>query len=109
MSKKRGQGEGSIYHMQDGRWRAAVTTGKDGDGKPKRRVFTARTRHEVADDLANALRDMHLGIPIVSEKQTLARFLTHWLEQVVMARPRPGRRSGWAPYAASRPTCTAST
>ena len=89
MSKKRGQGEGSIYKMQDGRWRAAVTTGKNADGRLKRKVFTAATRHEVADDLAKALRDMHLGIPIVSEKQPLSRFLAHWLEQVVTARVRP--------------------
>lgn len=37
--------------MQDGRWRAAVTTGKDAAGKPKRRVFTAATPHEVAEEL----------------------------------------------------------
>ena len=42
MKRKRGNAEGSIYHMQDGRWRAAVTTGKDADGKPKRKVFTDR-------------------------------------------------------------------
>ena len=38
--RKRGNSEGSIYKMQDGRWRAAVTTGKDVGGKPKRKVFT---------------------------------------------------------------------
>jgi integrase len=75
--------------MKDGRWRAAVTTGRGANGKPKRKVFTAATRHEVADELTKALRDQQRGIPIVSEKQTVARFLAHWLEQVVKSRVRP--------------------
>jgi integrase len=89
MSKKRGNSEGSIYRMTDGRWRAAVTVGKDANGKPKRKVFTAATRHEVKDQLNDALRDLKLGIPLVSEKQTVAGFLTHWLDQVVKPRVRP--------------------
>jgi integrase len=52
-------------------------------------VYTAATRHEVKDQLTDALKDLKLGIPIVSEKQTVARFLAHWLEQVVKARVRP--------------------
>jgi hypothetical protein len=43
--------------MQDGRWRAAVSAGKGADGRPKRKVFTAATRHEVADEMTKALRD----------------------------------------------------
>jgi integrase len=86
---KRGNNEGSIYKMRDGRWRAAVTIGKDASGKLKRKVFTAATRHEVKDELTDALKDLKSGIPIVSEKQTVARFLDHWLKQVVTARVRP--------------------
>jgi integrase len=87
--RKRGNSEGSIYRMKDGRWRSAVTIGKDAAGKPRRKVFTAATRHEVQSELTNALRDQQPGIPIVSEKQTAARFLAHWLEQAVKARVRP--------------------
>ncbi len=90
MSKrKRGNNEGSIYKLDDGRWRAALTIGKDASGKPKRKVFTAYTRHEVNEQLTAALRDLHLGILVVTEKQTLQTFLTHWLEQVVKTRVRP--------------------
>jgi len=32
---------------------------------------------------------LKLGIPIVSEKQTTANFLEHWLKQVVTPRVRP--------------------
>jgi integrase len=85
---KRGNSEGSIYRMQDGRWRAAVTC-KDANGSPKRKTFTAATRHEVQGELAKALRDLQLGIPIVSEKQTVERFLSHWLEQIIKNQVRP--------------------
>lgn len=32
---------------------------------------------------------MQLGLPVVSEKQTTAKFLNHWLEQVVKNTVRP--------------------
>jgi hypothetical protein len=67
--RKRGNAEGSIYQMKDGRWRAAVTTGKDANGKPKRVVFTKPTRHEVRDELATALENQRKGLPIVTDKQ----------------------------------------
>jgi hypothetical protein len=41
--RKRGNNEGSIYHMKDGRWRAAINTGRDSEGKPMRKIFTAAT------------------------------------------------------------------
>jgi integrase len=87
--RKRGNSEGSIYRMTDGRWRAAVTVGFDADGKQIRKIFTKPTRHEVQDELTKALREQQLGLPIVSEKQTTAKFLDHWLEQVVKSRVRP--------------------
>lgn len=87
--RRRGNNEGSIYKMSDGRWRAAVSVGKDVNGKPKRKVFTKATRHEVQSELAKALRDVQLGLPIVSEKQTVAKFLDHWLNEVVKPRVRP--------------------
>jgi hypothetical protein len=75
--------------MQDGRWRAAVTVGKDAYGKPKRKVFTAATRHEVKDQLNDALKDLKLGRLVAPEKQTVGQFLTWWLEAVVKPSARP--------------------
>jgi integrase len=89
MAKKRGNSEGSIYKMSDGRWRAAVTIGKDVNGKPKRKVFTADTRHEVKDLLTRGLRDLQLGLLVAPEKQSLGQFLTWWLNQVVKPSARP--------------------
>ncbi len=87
--RKRGNSEGSIYKMQDGRWRAAVTVSNDAAGKPKRMVFTARTRHEVNDQLTGALKDKRLGMLVAPHKQTVAQFLTRWLSDVVKPASRP--------------------
>ncbi len=37
MSKRRGNGEGSICKRKDGLWQCQVTTGFDDNGKPKRK------------------------------------------------------------------------
>src|SRR5580693_6941497 len=77
--QKRGNSDGSIYKMQDGRWRAAVTTGWKlnalGKKVPTRKVFTAATRHEVASEATKALRDQQRGINIDPERQTVGAFL----------------------------------
>ncbi|MDR3703059.1 MAG: site-specific integrase [Candidatus Sulfopaludibacter sp.] len=90
---KRGNSEGSIYHMKDGRWRAAVVVGwktnAAGDKKPDRKVFTAATRHEVAQQLNDALKDQSRGINIKPEKTTLGAFLKSWLETVAKPSVRP--------------------
>ena len=87
--RKRGNSEGSIYKMQDGRWRAALTIGKKTDGSPVRKVFTAGTRHEVQDLLAAGLRDLQLGLMVAPEKKSTGQFLTWWLQEVVKPSARP--------------------
>jgi integrase len=84
--RKRGNAEGSIYKLQDGRWRAAVMVGwkiaPDGQRVPDRKIFTAPTRHEVAGELGDALKARRSGINIKPEKQTVAGFLNDWLEAI---------------------------
>jgi hypothetical protein len=79
--------------MGDGRWRAAVTAGWKlnvvGKKIPDRKVFTAATRHEVKDQLTDALKDLKLGILVAPRKQTLGQFLTWWLNEVVKTSARP--------------------
>lgn len=89
MKRKRGNNEGSIYKLDDGRWRGAITVGRHPDGKIKRKVFTAHTRHAVQEQMTQDLRDLQLGLPIISEKQTTDQFLKHWLEHVIKDRIRP--------------------
>jgi integrase len=60
VSKKRGNGEGSITKPKDGRWMARYTvhTVKG----PKRRHVYGKTRKEAADRLAKAHSDRVEGI-----------------------------------------------
>jgi integrase len=91
--RKRGNAEGSIYHMKDGRWRAALMIGwrvtAEGKRIRDRLVFTGATRHEVAEDLTATLRDRDRGININPQKQTVGAFLAAWLENTARPSVRP--------------------
>ena len=83
--KKNGNGEGSIYkRASDGKYAASVTL-PDG----KRRTFYGKTRAEASDKLQSAKRSVQDGLPLPPERQTLAKFLTGWLEDVVKPNLRP--------------------
>ena len=64
MAKKRGNSEGSIYRMKDGRWRGAITVGykpnKNGRFTQDRMVFSGSTRAEVAEQMVRLNR--RLGV-----------------------------------------------
>jgi integrase len=86
--RKRGQGEGSIYKRADGRWAAAINLGYQ-DGKLKRKAFYGETREEVRGKLVAALSDQQKGLPVLTERQTLAQFLDKWLADVSRPSVRP--------------------
>ncbi len=79
MSKRRANGEGSVYKRSDGRWAASVSVDQG-----RRKYFYAQTRHEVGRKLATALKARQDGLPLVAERQTVAKYLEQWLES---ARP----------------------
>ena len=83
-AKGRGNGEGSIYQRSDGTWCAAVSVESG-----KRKVVYGHTRKDVADKLADVLRDVQRGIPVPTQRLTTAAYLTDWLEQTV----KPGHRA----------------
>ena len=81
---RRGNGEGSIVKRSDGRWCAAVSL----EGG-RRKFIYGRTRHDVADRMAAALRDREHGVLLTSRPQTLAQFLARWLQDSVRPTVRP--------------------
>src|ERR1019366_446600 len=87
MSKKRGDGEGSIYRMRDGRWRAAISIGwkrnENGQVVWKRKVISGRTRRAVHDEMTTELRNQQRGINISPTKLRVGEFLATWLENTV--------------------------
>jgi integrase len=92
-TRRRGKGEGSITKRPDGRWVARVDLGWQG-GKRRRKAVYGRTRREVADKLPKVLRDVQQGAPLPDERQTVAQFLTRWLDE---KRTRLRLRA-WATY-----------
>jgi integrase len=89
-SGRRGNQEGSITQLSDGRWQARVTL-ENG----RRKAYYARTRQEVQTKLTSALHDRDLGLPIVAERQTVGQYLASWLESV----KHSIRPSTWTRYA----------
>src|SRR5271168_5352097 len=82
MAKHRGSGEGTVYQRKDGRWCAQVSLGYK-DGKAVRTLVYGKTRASVSEAMKRTLRDQQLGLMITSERQTVAQFLTDWLENTV--------------------------
>ena len=76
---KRGNGEGSVHRLRNGRWRAQLTVGFDPKtGKQRRRYRTATTRREAVAAL-DELRRRHAQLHLSSAPQTLGEFASVWL------------------------------
>jgi integrase len=91
-SRRRGHGEGTISRRKDGRWVAVVDLGWR-DGKRARKFLYGRTRREVAEKLARALRAQQEGLVVANERTTVEQYLTLWLTAVRPSlRPRTWQR-----------------
>jgi len=81
---KRGNGEGSITRLSDGRFQARVTlpTGK-------RKAYYGRSRTEVAGKLTDALKSVRDSVPLPGERLKVGSFLESWLENSASQKVRP--------------------
>ena len=85
MAKRRGAGEGSVYRRSDNRWAGTVTVGRDANGKRRRVTVYAATQNEVVEKLQKVRNDSREGrIPENPSRLTLAEYLDHWIENVVV-------------------------
>jgi hypothetical protein len=83
--KKQANGAGSISQRADGRWMARLTLAAGG-----RKYYYGKTWEEVHRQLVKAQADQQQGLPIATERQTVAQFLTRWLTDTAQHRLRPG-------------------
>lgn len=91
MSKKRGNGEGSIVQRPDGVWEARLTLPHG-----KRKSFYSKSRQVVARKLAEALRDREKGLSLITdERLTVSAYLANWLERMAPPRVRPSTHRGY--------------
>lgn len=87
MSRKRGNGEGSIYRRKDGRWvgQYLVHTAKG----PKYRYIYGKTRAAVAEKLTKAMADRDGGLVFDAGNMTVGEHLERWLQDSVRGTVRP--------------------
>lgn len=86
--KRRAHGEGSIYQLRDGRWRAALDLGWD-EGKRRRKYFYGLTQAEVRDKLSTYERALSDGQSPAPERLTVGRYLDDWIAEVVRPAKAP--------------------
>ena len=91
--QRRGHGEGSIYRRPDGRWTATIDLGWQG-GRRRRKFLYGKTRAEVAQKLAIALKAHRDGQVFGDERTTVEQFLRAWLRSI---EPSVGPRT-WIRY-----------
>jgi integrase len=76
--KRRSNGEGTIYQRQDGRCEGSYRTTEG-----RKKSLYAATQEEARRQLAQAVADRDRGLPAPrDERQTVAAYLTSWLEVV---------------------------
>jgi integrase len=74
-ARKRGNGEGSIYRRNDGRWAAEITVGFDERGHQIRPRVYGRTQNEACEKLAELKNRISRGLSPRPERLTVAQFL----------------------------------
>lgn len=87
-SKKRANGQGSIYQRKDGRWTGAayvVTAG----GTYKRVPVYAASAEEVERKLTEIKSRSNRGLPAEASGWTIGSYAAYWLEHVVAPKLRP--------------------
>jgi integrase len=96
VSKKRGNGEGSITRRKDGRYMARYTV-HTATGTKRKTVY-GKTRAEVSAKLTKAMADRDGGVVFDSEDLTIEGYLERWLADSVRdtVRPRTYEANRWA-------------
>lgn len=82
------RGNGSIYKRSDGRW-AAATTVTTASGLRKRVHHYAASQAAVQEWLTAKRHDEQRGLPTPDFRETVASYLTYWLETVAPVKARP--------------------
>src|SRR4051795_11184081 len=87
-SKKRANGQGSIYQRKDGRWAGAAFV-LGADGTYKRVPVYGSTADEVDAKLTAIKNRSNQGLPADVSGWTVGRYADHWLTHVAAPKLRP--------------------
>ncbi|PWU49662.1 site-specific integrase [Micromonospora globispora] len=87
-SKKRANGQGSIYQRKDGRWAGAAYV-LTADGTYKRVPVYGRSAEEVDAKLTEIKSRSNRGLPTDATGWTIASYSDYWIEHVASPKLRP--------------------
>src|SRR5712692_5519635 len=90
MSRRRTNGDGSIYQRGDGIWCAAIVTPEG-----KRKYVYGSTRNEVRQKLTVLVHSKDAGLFVDSRGMSVAQYLDRWLTDVVKPSVRPWTYAGY--------------
>jgi integrase len=93
VSKKRGNGEGSIHRRKGGGWCAQYTV-YTANGR-KRKTLYGKTRQEVAAKLTTGLSDREDGVIFDAKNLTIGEYLDRWLKDSVEGNVGPRTLSNY--------------
>jgi integrase len=88
MTKKRGNGEGSIHKRSDKRWEGRIVVGHKKDGSPILKSVFGKTQKECISNLQKAIELYKDAELTENSKITLGEWLERWLNTYVVFRVR---------------------
>lgn len=92
MANKRGNGEGHIRRLKDGRWEARVTNGYNSKGKQSFKYISAKTRTEVVEKLSKYLEAKRNGTYVEMCTWTVEKWLKFWYENYSAGKTKTSTR-----------------
>lgn len=100
MTARRPKGEGTAPRkLPDGRWRAELRLGTDGNADRKRVVVYGATEKECSKNLRTAISNHDNGLLIDGRSPTLSEWLHHWLDNIAPGtKVRPRTLVGYRSY-----------
>jgi len=93
VSRRRGNGEGSITHRKDGRWMGRYTV-HTVTGSTQKAIY-GKTRAEVAEKLTKAMADRDGGLYFEAENLSVSEFLERWLNDSVRGSVRASTHASY--------------
>ena len=94
MTNRRADGEGAIYRLPNGKWKAAISLGFDADGKRIRKTATAPNKRLAAKRLVE-LRDRYANTSIEARDYTVQTWGDEWLTKVALLTAGPHTVGGY--------------
>ena len=100
MTRRRAKGEGTIYPVRndDGKivgYEGSIEITSGVGGKRRRKKATGKTKRDVSRKLDEYRKQAEAGMDLGAKRQTLKRFLDHWLKDVVAQRCSPKTQSSY--------------